>query len=282
MTNTDDWQAQHEEVGGRLRELRLAAGLTGKALADANGWQQSKVSRIENGQQLATDDDIRAWIGACRADVSVAAELIALLATVTAGHRDWKRRMRRGPAAVQATYNKLVAEADFIAHFETAYVPGLLQTPDYAARAIGEVADMAGTPNPDLAAAVAARMQRQQMLYDQSKRFEFLLLESVLRLCICPVPVMRVQLDRLQTVIGLPNIRFGIVPFGVRLNTTPQNSFQLYGDTAVVETFVGEWTHKPEDSATYQQVLARLWADAVTGDAARRLIVGAHEALPSA
>jgi hypothetical protein len=44
-------------------------------------------------------------------------------------HRDWRRRMRRGQVAVQDTYNQLVAESQVIHHFETVYVPGLLQTP---------------------------------------------------------------------------------------------------------------------------------------------------------
>ncbi len=276
LSTTEEWQ----EIGARLRELRLAAGLTGKQLADRHGWQQSKVSRIETGGQTFTAADVQAWVEAAGAPAAVADELIAQLERTTSGHRDWKRRMRRGPAAVQASYTKLVADASFIAHFETVYVPGLLQTSEYAARAIGEVAGMAEAPTPDIAAAVATRMQRQQALYDPGKRFEFLLLEPVLRLLICPPQVMRVQLDRLQTVIGLPNVRFGIIPLGVELGTTPQNSFQLYGDTAVVETFVGEWTHRPEDSATYAHVLERLWADAVEGDAARRLIVAAQESLP--
>ncbi|MEV0810896.1 Scr1 family TA system antitoxin-like transcriptional regulator [Micromonospora sp. NPDC050200] len=46
--------------------------------------------------------------------------------------------------------------------------------------------------------------------------------------------VMRGQLDRLQTVVGVPNIRFGILPLGVQLAITPQNSFQMYDDIAIV------------------------------------------------
>jgi hypothetical protein len=80
-------------------------------------------------------------------------------------------------------------------------------------------------------------------------------------------------------VIGLPNVRFGILPMGKPLSITPQNSFQLYDNIAVVETFVGEWTHRKDDSALYLRVIDKLWTDALEGDAARRLIVAALDGL---
>ena len=48
-------------LGKRLRELRRAAGLTGRQLADALSWPPSKVSKLENGRQTPSDDDVRAW-----------------------------------------------------------------------------------------------------------------------------------------------------------------------------------------------------------------------------
>jgi Domain of unknown function (DUF5753) len=61
-------------------------------------------------------------------------------------------------------------------------------------------------------------------------QFELLLAEPVLRWLPCPTEVIRAQLDRLQTVIGLPNARLGVVPLGGQLDTMPQNSFVLYDD----------------------------------------------------
>ncbi|TYB36722.1 hypothetical protein FXF50_16905 [Micromonospora sp. AP08] len=91
----------------------------------------------------------------------------------------------------------------------------------------------------DVDAAVATRMQRQQLLYDTTKRFEF------------------------------------------PLATTPQNSFQMYDDVAVVETFVGETTYRDDEAATYTRAIERLWEEAVTGEDARRLIVRAAQELRS-
>lgn len=124
-------------------------------------------------------------------------------------------------------------------------------------------------------------MQRQQWLYDPGKRFEFLVAEPVLRWRTCPAEVMRGQLDRLHGVIGLSNVRFGVLPMDAPISTTPQNAFQVYDDTVFVETFVGESVHQGDDAATYTRILARLWDDAVEGEQARRYLVAAAQALGS-
>jgi transcriptional regulator with XRE-family HTH domain len=51
-----------------LRELRKDAGLTGRALAAATGQHYTRVSKIENGVQPPSDQDIRAWCRTCGAE----------------------------------------------------------------------------------------------------------------------------------------------------------------------------------------------------------------------
>lgn len=282
MDSLQEWLTQPEGLATRLRAVRAQAGLTGKDLADAHGWQQSKVSRIENGKQMPSDEDIEAWVTACGAQ-DAQDELLRLRNEAQIAHVTFRSRMRQGQQKVQEDYNNLVSSSGLIRHFETVYVPGLLQVPDYARRVLHEMISLHELEIDDVDAAVAARLQRQQMLYDTSKSFEFLLAEPVLRWLLCPAQVMRSQLDRLQTVIGLNRVRFGILPMGVELETTPQNSFQLYvGDEAVaaVETFIGETFHRGEEAQRYGRALDRMWEEAVTGEAARELIIRATRDLP--
>jgi transcriptional regulator with XRE-family HTH domain len=279
-----DWLTRPEGLATRLRTLRVQAGLSGEDLARAatpNGWAQSKVSRIENGNQIPSVDDILAWVRACGAGEDVVPELLqardeAKVATVT-----FRARMRQGQAPVQGDYNALVESSTLIRHLETVYVPGLLQIRGYAERVLTEMITLHELEIDDVAAAVAARMERQRWLYSD-KRFEFLLAEPVLRWVLPAPEVMRAQLDRLQTIIGLPNIRFGIIPMGVPLATTPQNSVQTYaGDNvlAVAETYIGETMHRGDEAAKYQRAIDLQWADAVEGDRARELITQAARAL---
>jgi transcriptional regulator with XRE-family HTH domain len=275
VESIEEWLTQPEGLATRLRALRVQAGFSGKQLADANGWAQSKVSRIENGQQMPSPDDVRAWAQATGADEESTRELLSKREEARIAHATFTRRMGRGQARVQKTYSDLATNSRLIRHFETAYMPGPLQIPDYARRVLTEMISLHDLEIDDVDAAVQERMARGQMLYDPSKRWEFLIAEPVLRWLLPSPAVMRAQLDRLQGVIGLERIRLGIVPMGVELATTPQNTVEIYvGDetVAVAETYIGETWHRGDEAKAYMRAIDRQWEDAVEGDDARRLI----------
>ena len=283
MESLQEWLNQPDGLARRLLELRARAEMTGKAVADANGWAPSKVSRIENGKQMPSEDDVRAWVATCRAPAETVEELLALRNEAHTTHMAFRSRMRQGQQRVQEDYNNLVENSTMVRHFETVFMPGLLQVPAYARRVLTEMDALHGSIG-DVEEAVQTRMRRQQAIYDTSKRFEFLIAEPVLRWLLCPPEVMREQLDRLQTVIGLDRIRFGILPFGVELETTPQNGFQVYvmeQTLVVVETFEGENAYRDEKAAHHERLLDAMWEEAVTGDRARELIVAAARDLAS-
>ncbi len=64
----------------------------------------------------------------------------------------------------------------------------------------------------DLGAAVAARLDRQAILYDETKRFEFLLAEGALRWRLGALGSHLAQLDRLVAVSTLPNVDLAVLP----------------------------------------------------------------------
>src|SRR6185437_7714521 len=150
--------------------------------------------------------------------------------------------------------------------------PGLLQTAGYARSIIEAVSAAYGTTDVD--AAVQARMRRQEVLYDQSKTFEFVITEAALRLLPCPPQVMAGQLDRLMS-MDLPNVKLGIVPFGVELEIMPYNSFLLLDDALTVETWAGKDEDAGDESAVHVRVFDLLMGEAVTGEEARRRIAAA-------
>jgi transcriptional regulator with XRE-family HTH domain len=276
-----DWLIQPGGIVERLVALRADAGLRAKDLAERLAWPQSKVSKLENGKQLPSAEDARLWAEACGAP-DQADGLLDLLSEVRSVTLSWKRRIASGDVAVQATHVELVRQSTVVRSFETVFVPGLLQVPDYARAVLVAAYDLHGIEARDIDQAVAMRLGRQQELYSPAKRFQFLLAAPVLRWLVVPPEVMRVQLDRLLVAVGMPHIELGILPFGRRLDTAPQHGFILYDDVAVVETFAGETTHDDEDSALYTRVIDRLWAQAATGDDARRMIVDAARDLDQA
>jgi hypothetical protein len=167
-----------------------------------------------------------------------------------------------------------------IRNFEVSVIPGLLQTADYARHRLLEGARMHGGDQGEVESAVAERMRRQEILYDQTRTFEFVVTEAALRLLLCPAPTMRGQLDRLNTLtFQIPNITFGIIPFGVELRTAPQNGFLILDELAIVESVAVETTHTGVEAASYASAMDGLLDEAHTGEAARAIILSAAHAL---
>lgn len=285
MDSRQERLTRPDGLATRLRVLRERAGLSGRDLVREHGWQPSKVSKIEHGDQLPSPADINAWVATVGADADTLDELLELRDDAQTEHRTFSRRMRRGQLPVQQGYNELVAQASTVRNVSTVYVPGLLQIPAYTRRVLDESRVLHGSAAADVEEAVSARMERQRFLYDNGKEFDFLLCEPVLRWLLVPPSVMRAQLDRIHAAIGLANVRIGVLPMGSELSATPQNSVDIFAiadePVAMVETMVGESTHKGEQAAAYLLAVDRLWAEAAEGEAARPFIAAAIQALPA-
>lgn len=280
MKSIEEWLNRPGGLARHLRDLRRAARMTGTHLARDLGWPQSKVSKIETGRQMPTEDDILAWARTCHADDSTAQALLGHLAEAQGIHREWRQQVRLGQTAIQHNYDELAHNATMIRNAEVVYIPGLLQTADYARCRIAEGVRLHGASQEEIEAATARRMQRQQILYDTTKTFEFIVTEAALRLLLCPRQTMLAQLDRLLGLTGMSHIKFGIIPFGVELPTTPQNAFILFDNKlAVVETFVGETMHHADEAEAYALVMDNLAAQAWYDQRARKVIINAGEAL---
>jgi len=277
---TDERLVMPGGLAERLFRMRKAAGLTGEQLAEALGWGEktgrTKVSKIENGKQVPSQEDIRAWAQAVGYPEQ-AAELLELLADVQTVHTRWRRRLRGGHVAILEDIDRRTREAKRIRNAEVVLIPGLLQTAGYARSIITSISAAYGTR--DIDAAVQARMNRQAVLYDQSKVFEFVITEAALRLLPCPPQVMAGQLDRLMS-MDLPNVTLGIVPFGAELQVMPFNSFLLLDDSLTIETWAGKDDEPAGDeSAVHQRIFDLLMGEAVREEDARQLIAAAAAAL---
>jgi len=61
-------QRARQQLVERLRDIRLDAGLTARALSAAAGWHEAKTSRIESAKQAPSEADIQEWCRACGAE----------------------------------------------------------------------------------------------------------------------------------------------------------------------------------------------------------------------
>ncbi|MGK4579806.1 helix-turn-helix domain-containing protein [Kitasatospora sp. HPMI-4] len=267
-----------EELGGRLRSIRVAAELDGRTLAQRLGWPPSKVSKIQLGRQAPTAGDIRDWVAACGAP-EAAGELLVLLRDLDGRYAEWRRQLREGHAVVQRSWAETEAAADTLRVFETCWVPGLLQTADYAAARFREHARLNDSPQ-DTDAAVAARLARQEALYSPGrKRWHILLTEAALLYGVASAQVMRAQIDRLVSATTLPAVRLGVIPFRKRLPVSPAHGFWIFDDKQVIVEVVSAELRLglPEEVAQYRKVFDLLASSALYDADARRALTAAAE-----
>ncbi|CAM5505736.1 helix-turn-helix domain-containing protein [Streptomyces avidinii] len=277
-----DYQQARAALGVRLRELREACPgirLTGTALAARLGWTQSKVSKLETGRQTATADDLRAWAAGVE-QPEAAEELLSRLRGLESRIRSWRRQLAGGLRPVQDVHNQAQADARVLRAWESSWVVGVLQTPDYARAILSRFADLHQTPR-DIEEAVRSRMKRQEGLYDSGKRYRILLWEAVLHARICSPSVLSAQLDRLHGVIGLDTVELGIVPLGAALQIPPGLGFWIYDDRqVVVETWHAElWLDDTDSVATHLRAWQALRESAAFGADAQCVISRARRAV---
>ncbi|WP_067470253.1 helix-turn-helix domain-containing protein [Nocardia amamiensis] len=263
-----------EAFGERLRNLRKDAGLTGRQLAELAGWPGSKVSKIEYGRQVPTDDDVRVWCIHTRSADQVP-DLIATLRNVETAYLEW-RRMRLPHRQKQSI--AVADKTNLMRWFEPVLMPGLLQTPPYAEAILRRVLDFYDGPGDDLESSLAARLERQQVLYRGNHRFYFILAEQVLHTRVGTADVMREQMDRLLTAMSLPRVVLGIVP-SAHQYTAPTNNFIMFDSRMVqVETISAELTiTQPSEIALYEKAFHRLKDQAIHGQDARAMIAAAMD-----
>jgi len=246
--------------------------MSGKEFAEALSWQASKVSRLENGRQNPSEQDIHSWTKATGSEAE-AANLVASLHTMEFRHAEWQRELRAGLKRLQSEAAEDSSRTRFFRVFESTYVPGLLQTAGYARSRVDQtIKEFDLRDNPE--EAVLARLQRQDILYQPEKRFHFVLTEAVLRYRLCPPEVMLAQLDRLISLATLPTVKLGIIGFDTPYVIAPAHGFWLLDEDRVsIETFSAELNlAQPQEVELYGKVFAELAAVASYGRAARAII----------
>ncbi|KWT60576.1 XRE family transcriptional regulator [Streptomyces albus subsp. albus] len=272
-------QAARKAVADRLREIRKDAGLSGQAVADATGWYKSKVSRLENAVTPPSDDDIRAWCAACKA-AGEAADLIAASRSAETMYIEWRRLQRTGMRRLQESYVPLFERTRTFRVYCSNVVPGLLQTDEYARALLGSITAFRNAPN-DVSEAVEARLKRSNVIRQGDHRFALLVEESVLRHRVGGPATMAGQLGHLLSVMALPAVSLGVIPFTADRRMWMLETFSIYDEVqAQVELLTAQVNvTAPSEVHDYLKAFREFSKLAVYGADARALITRAIDAL---
>jgi hypothetical protein len=265
-------QAQ-EALGARLREIRKDAGLSGRVLAAVTGQHYTRVSKIENGVQPPTDQDIRDWCRACTAEEQIA-DLIATARAVESAYLEFRRQARAGMRRVLGAHTTRRYEHTSVFRiYEHNAIPGLFQTAAHSAAMLSFWIGFLEVPN-DLDAAVAARAERQRVLYQRGKQFSVVLEEQALRTWFGTAEVQEEQLRRLLEVMSMPAVSLGIIPLMTERTGVASAGFWIF-DTSIVALEIPTASievTRPQEIELYTRMFDHLKATAVYGPAARALI----------
>jgi transcriptional regulator with XRE-family HTH domain len=272
-------QQARQALADQLREVRLAAGLSGSALATGAGWHGvSKVSKIEHGVRPASSDDVRTWCRVCSVSAERTEELLAEQRAVAGMWVPYQQLNRAGLRKAQESVRPNYENSALIRSYQPKIIPGLLQTAAYTTAMLEDARDRQPVQRDDVTDAVAERSRRQRVLTQASHRFVFVIEEQVLRYRFCHSKVLREQLLHLREATRLPTVWLGIIPLGGdRRKVLPREGFIMFDEERVsVELISGVLSvTQPREIAMYLRDFTDLVGIAVHGKAARDLIAKA-------
>jgi len=281
MVTSSTVQQARQQIADRLREIRLDAGLTKRALAAAAGWHESKCSRIEHARTPPSDKDIRAWCRICGAE-DQAADLIAASRAADSTWTQWRRLERPGLRRIQESVVPLWENTREFRIYSPFLVPGPVQTAAYIRALLRAVRDRRPNLVDDVEQAVEVRVAKQHVTQEGEHQFAIVLEENALRHQIGGPAVLHEQLDYLRASMSLPSVTLGIIPFSAdRSLLHPVEMFFLFDDTRVDVELVSGWLRvtQPSEIGMYVEAFGRLSEMAVYGNAARVLINQAIDAI---
>ncbi|WP_405719148.1 helix-turn-helix domain-containing protein [Streptomyces sp. NBC_01537] len=200
-------------LGTQLRKLREARGISREDAGESIRASHAKISRLELGRVGYKDRDVADLLTLYGVlDENERADFLTLARQ--ASTPGWWHRYGDVLPSWFETLIGLEEAASVIRTYEVQFVPGLLQTEDYA-RAVTRL----GHPRAsavEIERRVALRMARQRLLTQpEAPRVWAVMDEAALRRALGGNEVMRAQLEHLIETAALPNVTLQIAPFSV-------------------------------------------------------------------
>jgi hypothetical protein len=265
-------------LGSQLRRLRERRGIAREDAGYTIRASGSKISRMELGRVSFKERDVT--------------DLLTLYGVNDPGERDalvdlarqanspgwWHKYSDVLPDWFQV-FVGLEEAASLIRSYEIQFVPGLLQTADYARAVI--LLGHAEAPPGEVDRRIALRMARQRLLTrPDGPRFWAVVDEAALRRPLGGPEVMRGQIDHLIEAAALPSVTIQVIPFQAGGHSAAGGTFSLLRfpepdlpDVVYLEQLTSAlYLDRREDVDAYQAVMEQLCLQAVPADGTVKLL----------
>ena len=258
-------------LGGQLRKLREAAGISPEDAGYEIRASRSKISRLEHGRVGFKERDVADLLTLYGVTDAVERRYLLTLAGRANSPGWWARYDDVLPDWFE-TYIGLEQATSLIRTYELQFVPGLFQTEDYA-RAVTVLGHRAA-PAGEIDRRVSLRLQRQEILAraEPVPKVWAVIDESALRRPLGGREVMRAQLRHLIELTQSPQVTLQLMPFDRGGHSAAGGSFAILRfaeadlpDIVYIEQLTGAlYLDRPEELDHYREVMNSLSAEAET------------------
>jgi transcriptional regulator with XRE-family HTH domain len=202
-------------LGIQLRRLREARGITARQAAMAIRASESKISRMELGRNAIREIDVLDLLTLYGVDADEREQLLAL--AEQANRPGWWHRYNDILPDWFQAYVGMEEAARLIRVYEPQFIPGLLQTEEYAAAVIS----LGDFPVEQAERHVVLRKERQRRFREGRLKLWVVLDEAALRRPVAGIDVQLEQLRYLQEQSGTTSLSLQVIPFGVGGHAAP-------------------------------------------------------------
>ena len=264
-------------LGNQLRRLRERAGISCAEAGYSIRGSASKISRMETGRISFKDRDVEDLLTLYGlSDPVERAQLLSLVAQTK--QTGWWHRFNEQMPKWFEDYVGLEEAASRIQSWELQFVPGLIQTEDYARLVIGHGHPRASAEAID--SMVDLRMRRQRILGGtHPPRLWMVIDESVLHRTLGSAAMLKKQIDKLLELTELSHVSLQVIPFA-KSGYVAEGAFSILRfaedelpDIAYIEHLTGAlYLERQDELEVYGRAFDRLVVDAETPRGSRQFL----------
>jgi transcriptional regulator with XRE-family HTH domain len=231
-------------LSAELRRLRSAAGMSREHVEEQTGVNEGTLYRIETARARPQRRTLMALLDLYNAPEPLRGDLLELARG--ADDQGWLRQYQAALPGEYSAYISFEAEARSVRNYESLFIPGLLQTEDYARAVISGVLPMATEIEVDQR--VQARLERQQLLAaDEPLDLWAVMDEAAVRRLVGGRRVMEAQAAHLIDMTHQANITIQVIPYGAGAHPGMPGSFVYVefkdpadSDLVYIDTMAGD------------------------------------------
>jgi hypothetical protein len=265
-------------LGAQLRRLREGVGVSREDAGYHIRASGSKISRMELGRVSFKERDVTDLLEYYGVTDPAQTESLVQL-TREANAQPWWQKYQDVVPDWFAVYVGLEEAAQLIRVYEMQFVPGLLQTEEYARAVVLQGAP--GLEPEEVDRRVALRMGRQKLLSkDSPPRLWAIVDEAALRRPTGGSNVFAAQIERLMDAVGEPNVTLQLMPFRYGGHAAEGGAFTIMRfpeadlpDMVYMEYLTGAlYLDKPDEVERYAAVMERLSVAGTSPDRTREIL----------